>query len=80
MWFRYLRALACSFDVCLMVIANLAGFASGGDSFESSPLYPLFKGTTPFRFFFVMMFFAPATFTMFFIRHLEKINGIKKNF
>jgi D-alanyl-lipoteichoic acid acyltransferase DltB (MBOAT superfamily) len=80
MWFRYLRALACSFDVCLMVIANLAGFASGGDSFETSPLYPLFKGTTPFRFFFVMMFFAPATFTMFFIRHLEKIHGIKKNF
>ena len=79
-WFRYLRALACSFDVCLMVIANLAGFASGGDSFKESPLYSLITSTTPFRFFFIMMIFTPPTFTMFFIRHIEKLHGIKKNF
>jgi D-alanyl-lipoteichoic acid acyltransferase DltB (MBOAT superfamily) len=80
MWFRYLRALASSFDVCLMVIANLAGFASGGDTLKESPLYPLLKGITPFRFFFIMIFFTPVTFTMFFIRHIEKLHGIQKNF
>ena len=80
MWFRYLRALSCSLDITLMVIANLAGFASGGKNLQESPLYPLITSTTPFRFFFIMLFFTPLTFTMFFIRHIEQLHGIKKNF
>ena len=78
MWFRYLRALSCSLDIILMVIANLAGFASGGKNIKESPLYPLITSTTPFRFFFIMLFFIPLTFTMFFIRYIEKLHGIKK--
>ena len=79
-WFRYLRAFACSVDIVLMVIANLAGFANGGDDLKTSPLYPLITSITPFRIFFIIMFFTPLTFTMFFIRHIEKLHGIKKNF
>ena len=80
LWFRYLRALACGLDIVLLIIANLAGFASGGIDNLTPALKYLLQSTTPFRFFFIMMFFITSTYTMFFIRHIEKSHGIKKNF
>ena len=79
-WFRFLRALLCSVDIVLLVISNLAGFASGGINNLTPALYSLIISTTPLRVFLIIMFFTPSTYTMFFIRQIEKLYGIKKNF
>ena len=79
MWFRYLRAWICSIVIMLMITANLIGFGIGNKELVDA-LLNLLKLTTPLRFLFLSIFFAPFTFPMFFIRDLEKKNGINKNY
>ena len=79
MWFRYLRAWFCSIIIILMITANLMGFGIGNKELVDALLY-LLKLTTPSRFLLVSLFFSPLTFAMFYIRELERMNGIKKNF
>ena len=78
-WFRYLRAWICSIVIMLMITANLIGFGIGNKELVDA-LLNLLKVTTPLKFLFLSIFFLPFTFPMFYIRELEKINGIKKNF
>ena len=78
-WYRYLKSMTCSFTIILMVIANLIGFGIGNKELVDA-LYNLLKVTTPLRFFEVLFFFFPLTFTMFMVRDIEKLYGIKKNF
>jgi D-alanyl-lipoteichoic acid acyltransferase DltB (MBOAT superfamily) len=79
MWFRYLKAWFSSVVILLMITANLIGFGIGNKELVDA-LLNLFKLTTPLRFIQISMFFFPFTFAMFFVRELERINGIKKNF
>ena len=79
MIFRYLRALVCSFVILMMMLANLIGFGIGNKNLVDT-LWNLIKMTTPLRFFGLVLFYAPFTFVMFFIREVEKNNGIEKKF
>ena len=79
MWFRYLKSWFSSVVIILMIIANLIGFGIGNKELVDA-LLNLFKLTTPVRFIKISMFFFPFTFAMFYVRELERINGIKKNF
>ena len=79
MWFRYLKSWFSSVVIILMIIANLIGFGIGNKELVDA-LLNLFKLTTPLRFIKISIFFFPFTFAMFYVRELERINGIKKNF
>ena len=79
MWFRYLRAWFCSIDIILLITANLIGFGIGNKELVDA-LFNLLKSTTPLRFLLISIFLSPFTFAMFYIREIEEINGIKKNF
>ena len=79
MWFRYLRAWICSIVIRLMITANLIGFGIGNTELVDA-LFSILKQTTFMRFIQMSIFYAPFTFCMFFIRDIEKNNGIKKNF
>ena len=79
MWFRYLRAWFSSIIIILMITANLMGFGIGNKELVDA-LLNLFKLTTPSRFLLVSLFFSPLTLAMFYIRELERMNGIKKNY
>ena len=78
-WFRYLRAWICSIVIMLMITANLIGFGIGNTELVDA-LFSILKQTTFMRFIQMSIFHAPFTFCMFFIRDIEKKNGIKKNF
>ena len=79
MWFRYLRAWICSIVIILMITANLIGFGIGNKELVDA-LFNLLKLTTPLRFIFLSLILSIFTFPMFFIRELEKNNGIKTNY
>ena len=79
MWFRYLRAWVCSVVIILMITANLIGFGIGNKELVDA-LLNLLKVTTISRFILMSIFYAPFTFPMFYIREIERANGIKKNF
>ena len=79
MWFRYLRAWIYSIVIMLMITANLIGFGIGNTELVDS-LLSIWKETTFMRFIQMSIFYAPFTFCMFFIRDLEKKNGIENNF
>ena len=78
-WFRYLRAFACSIDILLMTISNLVGYG-----FEEGQILDSFKELYEFAgvlgILCFLVFFALNTFPMFFVRDLEEANGIKKNY
>ena len=79
MWFRYLRGFVCSIVIILMISANLIGFGIGNKELVDA-LFQLLKQTTFTRFLLIAVFLTPFTFTMFYIRELERANGIIKNF
>ena len=79
MWFRYLRVFFYNIIIILMISANLIGFGIGNKELVDA-LFQLLKQTTFTRFLFIIVFITPFTFTMFYIRELEKANGIINNF
>ena len=79
LWFRHLRGFSCSIVIILMISANLIGFGIGNKELVDA-LFQLLKQTTFTKFLLIAVFLTPFTFTMFYIRELEKANGIIKNF
>ena len=79
MWFRYLRAYVCSVVILMMITANLIGFGIGNTELVDA-LFSILKKTNFVGFMQMSLYFVPFTFCMFYIRELERMNGIKNNF
>lgn len=79
MWFRYLKMLSCCIIVLLMITANLIGFESNMGKIKDT-LGGLWEDLSFSNFVLLLLFYFPYPFFMFFIREVEEMNGIKKNF
>ena len=79
MWFRYLRGAVCSITIISLIMANLIGFGIGNKELIDA-LLAFLKLSTPKNIVLLVLSILPNTFIMFYIRELERMRGIVKNF